>query len=196
MANKPSQILIKRDLEMYSRADALVTAKLVPDTIMLEDFYDPCTKHTPDDKILAVTAYMVYGASSIVEKKTGISAHVIRHWKNSTDWWIPTLAYLRKNKQDELDSAISRVIDVGITKLEKRLREGDEKLMKDGTTAKVAVSAKDLAYITSIMVDKRNLMRGDPTSRTEKTITNLAEIQKTLINSVNSAKQEKVVSTI
>jgi len=48
-----------------------------------------------------------------------------------------------------------------------RLDNGDVKVFRNGTDVRVPVSAKDCGWIAAIILDKRSLMRGEPTSRSE-----------------------------
>ena len=71
-------------------------------------------------------------------------------------------------KQDELDSKFTSIVHSVLDKVTDRIENGDEKLRSNGDIVKVAIGGKDLSVIASIFYDKRALLRGDPTSRVEK----------------------------
>ena len=73
-----------------------------------------------------------------------------------------------------------------------RLQNGDEVITKDGDVRQKKIGAKDLAWIMSIIHDKRALLRGDPTSRTEKIDT--AKILDDMAKRFAEMGQAKIVS--
>lgn len=171
----------------------LIDAGFVPDELELAILHDPRSTYTPQQKVTGCAYYMVYGNSKEVERRTGIPAHTIRQWKSKADWWIPTLAWLRKQKQDELDSHLTNIIHSGIDEINDRIQNGDTKVVR-GELIKVPMTGKDLAYVASIMFDKRALIRGDVTSIQGKTISNLEQIQQTLNKTLQQAKEKDVVA--
>ena len=49
-----------------------------------------------------------------------------------------------------------------------RVRNGDVVVTKDGAKVRKPLSGKDLVHVHAIVHDKRAMIRGEPTSRTEK----------------------------
>ena len=145
------------------------------DDELFEDIVGNNTKYTPEQRIMAATYYAVTGSSIQASDKcaatgTPIPASTIRKWKNTTSWWKPVLHEVRKAKQDELDAKLTSIIMEGADKLEDRVRNGNIKLNpKTGELNRIPMTSGELAKdAVGIPYDKRALMRGDPTSRTEK----------------------------
>ena len=145
------------------------------DDELFEDIVGNNTKYTPEQRIMAATYYAVTGSSLQASEKCGqtgthIPASTIRKWKNTTSWWKPVLHEVRKAKQEELDAKLTSIIMEGADKLEDRVRNGNIKLNpKTGELNRIPMTSGELAKdAVGIPYDKRALMRGDPTSRTEK----------------------------
>ena len=145
------------------------------DDELFEDIVGNNTKYTPEERIMAATYYAITGSSIQASEKcksqgTPIPASTIRKWKNTTSWWKPVLHEVRKAKQDELDAKLTSIIMEGAEKLEDRVRNGNIKLNpKTGELNRIPMTSGELAKdAVGIPYDKRALMRGDPTSRTEK----------------------------
>ena len=145
------------------------------DDELFEDIVGNNTKYTPEERIMAATYYAVTGSSLQASDKcaqagTPIPASTIRKWKNTTSWWKPVLHEVRKAKQEELDAKLTSIIMEGADKLEDRVRNGNIKLNpKTGELNRIPMTSGELSKdAVGIPYDKRALMRGDPTSRTEK----------------------------
>ena len=135
--------------------------------IDLKDMYSPFSPYTPEQKISAAQAYLITGTSDQAQKYCGVKASVIRHWKTRSSWWPDLFIQVRKTKNDELDANFSAVIHSTVGEVADRVSNGDSKLQKDGTLIKVPMGGKELAIVLGIMYEKRALLRGDVTSRTE-----------------------------
>ena len=145
------------------------------DDELFEDIVGNNTKYTPEERIMAATYYAVTGSSLQAADKckaqgTPIPASTIRKWKNTTSWWKPVLHEVRKAKQEELDAKLTSIIMEGADKLEDRVRNGNIKLNpRTGELNRIPMTSGELAKdAVGIPYDKRALMRGDPTSRTER----------------------------
>lgn len=128
-------------------------------------------KYTAADKIAAVTALMVTGNTNRASKYTGIPYQTLLKWQK-TEWWLTLTQQVKKEKNDELDAQLTAVLHEATDAVMDRLKEGDTHYdTKQGTTYKMPIKGKDLAIITSALFDKRQLLRGDVTSRSEKVST-------------------------
>jgi hypothetical protein len=174
----------------------LIDAGFVPDELELAQLYDPRSQYKPQEKVKACAYYMVYGNSKEVSKRTGLPDYTVRRWKANADWWIPTMAWLKKQRQDELDVMLTNIIHEASAGIHDRLTLGDTYVAKDGSHKRIPVKAKDLAYISSIMFDKRALMRGDITSNPGAGGNQLEEIQKQLVKTIQAAKEKDVVASV
>jgi len=143
--------------------------------IELSDLYAPNGKYTPEEKVAAVMSYVISGtskkASRNLENQTGLKVppDTIRWWKNSSIWWPDVYAEMKKKKQDELDGAFTSFIHTAIEGMEDRIKNGDHVVTKTGEIIRKPMSGKDIGWLMGVTFDKRQLLRGDPTSRVEKT---------------------------
>lgn len=126
-------------------------------------------KYTAADRIAAVVAWMVTGNIYKAEKYCGVSADTIARWKRESEWWPVLTQQVKKEKNDELESMMTGILHQSLGEVMERLNEGDTFYdSKTGDTYKLPVKAKDVAFIANYLFDKRQLLRGDVTSRTEK----------------------------
>lgn len=114
--------------------------------------------HTPAERLQAALAWVVTGTGEGASKVCGIPSRTIQDW-TVQDWWAPLVAEARALKQEELDGQLTYII----TKCAKRLTE---RLDSDEGVSKAGI--QQIATTLAISMDKRALMRGDPTSRTER----------------------------
>lgn len=125
--------------------------------------------YPPDLKIAACAAYISKGSFYRAERMTGVPKATIRHWSKNAEWWPTVSEGIRKTLQAELDGRWTGLLHLAADEIEDRLENGDIKWdQKNEKYVAVPVGAKDLTVITSILSEKRALLRGDPTSRTEK----------------------------
>lgn len=114
--------------------------------------------HTPDERLQAALAWTVTGTGEGASAVCGIPARTIQEWAHS-EWWPALVAEARALKQEELDASLTNIITKCAQRLTERL-DSDEGVSKAGI--------QQIATTLAISMDKRALMRGDPTSRTER----------------------------
>ena len=120
------------------------------------------------EKMEAACTFAVTGNSRRTAEITKISECTIRAWKQ-TEWWNEIQANIVKEQDEELDTKLTKLVDKAVEGVNDRLDNGD--YVYDAKNEKIVrkpINGKDLAIITAITVDKRQLLRGLPTSRTEK----------------------------
>ena len=156
--------------------------------------YHPNTKYSPEQRLFGVFAYVISGSSRKAAKLTGISDTVLRDWKRTSVWWDEAVLEVRRLKQDQLDAGLTTLIHKSVGELEDRLYNGDEHVTSSGERLRKKVSARELAYIMSTLTEKRSLLRGDPTSRTEKLDSKsvLADLKEQL-EDFSRSKREKTI---
>lgn len=107
----------------------------------------------------------------MVTAVTGVPSQTIRLWKMQP-WWKDLVREIQTSEDQELDGKLSRVIDKSIDVINDRLEKGDFILdSRSGTIRRVPVKFKDTHRVASDLLDKRNVLRGKPTSITERVST-------------------------
>ena len=125
-----------------------------------------------NDRIQAATVYAMVGNAQRVEEITGIPCGTIRAWK-TTEWWPQIIDRIRAEADDELDVKITHLIDKSVKEINERLDKGDYIYdTKTGELKRKPLNGKDMAVMTSIFVDKRELLRKQKDIKTQETTVN------------------------
>ena len=136
--------------------------------IDLADLYVANSKYTPEQKVNAVMTYVMTGTIKKSAKIIGMPQQTLNKWKLHAVWWDDTVRECRKKKQDELDSMYTNLIHDVVGQVQDRIENGDTKISRDGVVTKIPMTGKDLAIVMAVTFDKRQLLRGEATSRVEK----------------------------
>jgi len=128
---------------------------------------DVRSKYTVEQKLISAMGWVLTGSCLGASQISGTPASTIRKWKEQAPWWNRAVAECKKVAYEALDYKFGLIINEIVSKLETRLRDGDKLLTKDGLKTQ-PVRARDLANILATIFDKRQLVRGDVTSRSEK----------------------------
>lgn len=140
----------------------------------------PGSWFTEEKRIEAVTAYAIYGNIPRVSEITKVAQHTLRAWRRQ-EWWNELIQRVRIEKDEELDSKFSAIIEKTLDKVIESVEEGNSVYdLKRGQLVKVPISAKEGAEVINKIVDKRQLLRGLPTRRTENTSKDVQERLKML----------------
>jgi hypothetical protein len=124
--------------------------------------------YSDKEKMNAVCVFAVSGNSRRTAELTKIPEATIRAWK-MTEWWHEIANRILVEQDEELDTKLTALVDKAVGQVNDRLDNGNwiynTKLDK---FVRKPVDAKELAIVTAISIDKRQLLRGQPTSRVEK----------------------------
>ena len=121
-----------------------------------------------ETRIEAVALYATFGNVAEVARILGMQATTIRQWKMS-EWWHEMMNRVHDEKDEELDTKFTKTIDLAMDEINDRLVNGEYvHNPKTGITVRVKPKMRDIAFVSSTHIDKRQLLRGKPTSRTEK----------------------------
>lgn len=124
--------------------------------------------YSDKEKLNAVCVFAMSGNSRQTAEITKIPEATIRTWKQ-TEWWAELTNRIILEKDEELGSKLTKVMDKALEQINDRLEHGNyvynTKLDK---MVRRPADAKELAAVTAISLDKRQLLRGQPTSRVEK----------------------------
>lgn len=146
----------------------------------LAELYSSRAKYTAEEKLAAVLAYVMTGSIRGVVRLTGLKQQVVSDWKNNSLWWPDCYMTMKRDKQEEVDGSLTTIIHAANGEMLDRIINGDEIIDKNGDAVRRKMSGKELAWVMGISFDKRALLRGDPTSRTEKVDTKqqMADLRK------------------
>ena len=123
--------------------------------------------YTEKEKINAVCVFAVCGNSRRTAELTKIPEATIRTWK-TTIWWNEVTARIYTEQDEELSGKLTKLVDKAVDQLNDRMENGDYIYNpKLNQIIRKPVNARDIAAVTVMAVDKRQLLRGKATSRTE-----------------------------
>ena len=119
-------------------------------------------------KIDACTMYCVYGDVDEVSKLTKVPVKYIRQWKEEP-WWNEIQKKVFVEQNEKLGSRISTVLDRSLTEIEERLTNGDYLWdIRKSKLVRKPIDTKILSTLFNNLVNRRQLIRGEPTSITNK----------------------------
>ena len=147
----------------------------------------------PEEKKIEVAALFAAGVSNSkeLERLTGVKDTAIRKWKTE-DWWPEMLERIHVAHDQETVSKFTKIIDNSLEQIQDRLINGDYIYdKKSGEIIRKPVSLKDATSTASVIVDKRQLLRGKPTSRSESVGT--AERLKKLADEFKKFSEAKTI---
>lgn len=148
----------------------------------------------------AAVIYLATGDYKVAASLSKVPEHQIRS-ATKTDWFREVAAQFREENKAQLDAKFSAIIDTALGELAERLANGDHVYnARADKLVRKPVGAKELAIITAVNVDKRQLMRGEATSISQSNSTpkleQLAERFERLANIRRPIQVEGVVKDI
>jgi len=162
--------------EITVNAEALIEeaeAKLhIPGNIANRNHFLKHRKHGwwPEEKRIEVASLYASGvvSSKDLERLTGVPNTAIRTWRTQ-DWWPELLEKIHSTVDHDTVSKFTKIVDDSLNVIQDRLIHGDHVYNKrTGEIRRKPVSMRDATVVAATVVDKRQLLRGKPTSRTEK----------------------------
>ena len=124
----------------------------------------------PEEKRIEVVALYASGVISPtdLERLTGVPFETIRKWRGE-DWWTEMLEKVHTSIDSDNVSKLTQIVDKSLEVIQDRLINGDYILnKKTGEIHRRPVALRDASIVANTVVDKRQLLRGKPTSRAEK----------------------------
>lgn len=113
-------------------------------------------------KVQAVTLYLTLGKLPAVVENTGIPLETLRTWKR-TPWWKDIESQIRTEDNQSLDTKLSKTIDRALDIVVDRLENGDYYIDKSGKVKRTPVRMREAGKLMSDIIDKRSLIRKEPT---------------------------------
>ena len=121
------------------------------------------SKYTDEDRRRAAVEYLIIGNMQKVSDSTGIPRKTLSDWKQS-EWWEGLVADLRREKGEELDANLTKLIDSAFDQAQDRVDNGDYRVNKEGKLFRVPMGGRDLVIAGATVYDKQRLHRNEPTS--------------------------------
>jgi len=125
----------------------------------------------PQEKKIEVASLYASGVTSSIDlsRLTGVPDFTIRAWRLE-EWWPEMLESIHAAIDSDVVSKFTQVIDKSLETIQDRLINGDFIYnKKTGDICRRPVNMRDANIVATTMVDKRQLLRGKPTSRSEST---------------------------
>jgi len=153
-------------------------------------------------KMQAASLYAVTGDLSKTAEITQIPRWTLSKWRKQ-GWFHDLLREVWDENNEKVDALFTDIIQKSLVQIQDRLEHGDVKVTKNGQVVRVPVSAKDLSLVSAINVDKRQLLRGLPTSRsesvgaiTDRSIGRLEQLAETFENLAKFGRKQTAVIDI
>lgn len=133
-----------------------------------------------EKKLQAVTQWLALGNLKLVEALTGVSHGVLKQWRLQP-WWKEFENEIRNTENLEIDNKLTKIVQRSLDAVADRLENGEAVINnKTGEVIRKPVSMKDAAKVTNDMLTKRELLRGNATSRSESAAIPMADQMKLL----------------
>lgn len=130
---------------------------------------------------------------SQVSVETGVPYETIKQWRSST-WWADIHKELQSEDKQQLDARLTKILDKTLDSILDRLENGEFVYdQKTGSLKRSPVKLRDATVAMNTVMDKRQLIRKEPTKIVESESTNqqLANLAKQFQEFVTGKKQEE-----
>lgn len=126
------------------------------------------TWHSIEKKVHAACLYAVTGDIKQVSQLCDIPVNQLKTLM-AEQWWEDTVQQVRREENDLITAKMTSFVERSLDAVVERLETGDTVInLKTGETYKVPVKLRDIAMVITAFLEKRNLLRGEPTTRSEK----------------------------
>ena len=150
------------------------------------------SQYTDEIRRQVIAEYVVSGNAKRVAESVNIPRQTVDQWLK-TQWGVELISAIRHEKQDQLISGFTNIIDTALESVSERLSTGDYAgLDENGDTLYKPISARDSILIAAVSTDKMRLLSNQATSITV-TDKSLIDISKQLA-AFAVDRQEKVVN--
>ena len=131
-------------------------------------------------KLEALGIYMATGSVTMAANQSNVPFETVKSWARS-DWWKDKVKEIQNEEYDKLDSKLSKVLDKALDQVMDRIENGEYMYdPKTGKTKIMPAKLRDLNTAFNSLMDKRQLIRKQPTkiieqSNTAAQLQNLAD---------------------
>jgi len=122
-------------------------------------------------RIEAVTTYLSTGNLTESARMLGIPVKTVQQWKVS-EWWKELEKQIRSEEEQQLDAKLTKIIDKTLEKLVDSIENGEHIYdQRTGKIKRMPAKMRDLNNAFNTILDKRQLIRKQPTKIVEQTST-------------------------
>ena len=122
-------------------------------------------------KLEAVTTYIGLGSPSLTAQQIGVPIDTLKTWMKS-EWWKEKIKEIQSEDYDKLDTKISKALNKAIDSINDRIENGEFVYdPKTGKVRQIPTRLRDLNNAFNTLLDKRQLIRKQPTKIVEQTTT-------------------------
>lgn len=119
-------------------------------------------------RIEAVTTYLSTGNLTETGRLTGVPLKTMEQWKTS-DWWKEMEKKIRSDEEQHLDAKLTKIIDKTLEKLVDSIENGEHIYdQRTGQIKRMPAKMRDLNNAFNTILDKRQLIRKQPTKIVEQ----------------------------
>lgn len=138
-------------------------------------------------KIEAVTTYLSTGNQLETCRLTGVPVSTMTKWRTE-DWWKEMEKKIRSEEEQQLDAKLSKIIDKTLERLVDSIENGEHIYdQRTGQVKRMPAKLRDLNSAFNTILDKRQLIRKQPTKIVEQqsTATQLQNLAESFAKFVN-----------
>ena len=122
-------------------------------------------------RIEAITTYLSTGNLTETGRMTGVPLKTLEQWKKS-DWWKEMEKRIRSDEDQQMDAKLTKIIDRTLEKLVDSIENGEHIYdQRTGQVKRMPAKMRDLNNAFNTILDKRQLIRRQPTKIVEQTTT-------------------------
>lgn len=146
-------------------------------------------------KLECVSLYAVTGNLQKVSELTKVPVQTLHNWRKQ-EWFQQMLVEVREENNEKIDAKFTEILEKSLELAIDRLQHGDFVLNKHGELVRKPVGLRDLSIVNAITVDKRQILRGLPTARTEQVVNSgdkLNKLAEAFMQLANKQQQPRIV---
>ena len=122
-------------------------------------------------RLEALSIYIATGSITMAASQANIPFETVSSWSKK-DWWKEKIKEIQNEEYDKLDSKLSKALDKALDQVMDRIENGEYMYdPKTGKTKLMPAKLRDLNTAFNSLMDKRQLIRKQPTKITEQTTT-------------------------
>lgn len=149
-------------------------------------------------KYEAVAVWIATGSLTQTALQTKIPIETLKTWKKQ-DWWNETVREIQDDDYSKLDATLTKVIDKALLELIDRVEKGDAMFdPRTGDIRRVPAKLRDLQQAVTSIVDKRQLIRKQPTKivRQENTASQLQALAQEFAKFVTGQEKKETMEDL